>query len=121
MSDAAIKSIFADAFSKASDSEAFKDNVLYFLTPSGFITGKALTAKDLIPWRKDNDSRVFNAVIQPMEEGLADLPDGRQIRAGYVCLKDVTIHLTGKCISLPYFVLFLDQLIGIYSAPPQSF
>ena len=121
MQNLTIKSIFADAFSTASNNEALKDNVLYFLTPSGFITGKVLSTKDLISWRKDNDSRLFNAVIQPIEDNLSQMPDGNKYRDSYVCLKDVEIHLTGKRVSLPYFLLFLDQVIGIYSAPPQSF
>ena len=115
-----IKSIFVEALSKVSSFEPFKGNVLYFLTPSGFVTGTVLSLEDFISWRKDNDSRLFNAVIQPLEDQLADIPGGEHDRASYVCLKDVKDHLTGKCISLPYFVLFLDQLIGVYTAPPQS-
>lgn len=117
--DSFIKSLFVTAFSQAANTEPFKNNVLYFLTPSGFVTGKTVSIGDFLLWRKDNDSRLFNAATQPIEEALEQIEDWKDAKNEYVCLKDVKIYISNKTISMPYFVLFLEQIIGVYTASPQ--
>lgn len=116
-----IKSLFVTAFSHVADTEPFQDNVLFFLTSGGLVTGKIISIGDFLSWRRDNDSRIFNAVTKPIKEELENIEDFKDAKNEYVCLKDVKIYVANGTISMPYFVLFLDQLIGVYTGPPQQF
>lgn len=121
------KNMLSLALSVSTKTEILKGNKLLFFTSLGLVSGYVIDEppSDATDQEKATHA-IFSGIVKTASEHYAQLlsEDGVHPVPGdeSILLQDVEVSdITRKnVISLPYLILFLDQIIGVTLAGPQN-
>ena len=87
------------------------EHELFVLTSAGLVSGFAINTDDALP---ASTRDMMKAIDYDFDKFIAE-HDASEKNDGFIGLKDVTLHTSAPAVSIPFFPIFIDQIIGITS------